>query len=60
MHEDLPDEAPAAILEAIAYYYDHAREIDAELAENETEAVRRQLREHLSPNQYDALTGHRA
>jgi uncharacterized protein (DUF433 family) len=60
IHEDLPDEAPAAILEAVAYYYDHAGEIDAELDENEPDAVYRQLREGLSADQYDALTGRSA
>ena len=60
MHEDLPDAAPAAVLEAMAYYYDHAGEIDAEIVENEPDAVYRQLRERLSPDQYDVLTGRTA
>lgn len=45
----LPHVPPAAIYEAIAYYYDHAAEIEAELAANTQEAVLSQLRDILSP-----------
>lgn len=53
----LPNLPPAAIYEAIAYYYDHAVEIDAELDANTQEAVHSQLRDMLSPEQVARLTG---
>lgn len=53
----LPHISPAAIYEAIAYYYDHQAEIEAELAANAQEAVLAQLRERLSSEQYARLTG---
>jgi uncharacterized protein (DUF433 family) len=53
----LPHVPPAAIHEAIAYYYDHQAEIEAELAANTQEAVLSQLREKLSAEQYALLTG---
>jgi uncharacterized protein (DUF433 family) len=52
-----PHIPPAAIYEAIAYYYDHQAEIEAELAANAQEAVLAQLRERLSSEQYARLTG---
>lgn len=53
----LPHVSAAAIYEAIAYYYDHQAEIDAELEANSKEAVQTQLRQRLSPEQYTRLTG---
>ena len=53
----LPHLSPAAIFEAIAYYYDHQAEIEAELAANTQEAVLPQLRKKLSAEQYARLTG---
>ncbi len=52
----LPHIPPAAIYEAIAYYYDHQEEIEAELAANSQDAIQAQLRELLSPAQYARLT----
>ncbi|MCI0576862.1 MAG: DUF433 domain-containing protein, partial [Chloroflexi bacterium] len=43
IREGLAHIPPAAIHEAIAYYYDHREEIDAELAANTPEAVQKQL-----------------
>jgi uncharacterized protein (DUF433 family) len=57
MQTDLPHVPPAAIYEAIAYYYDHQDEIEAELAANSRDAVQTQLKELLSPAQYASLTG---
>ena len=57
MHTDLPHIPPAAIYEAIAYYYDHREEIEAELAANSQAAVQTQLKDLLSPPQYASLTG---
>ena len=56
----LPHLPPAAIYEAIAYYYDHQAEIEAELAANAQEAVLAQLSEKLSAEQYARLTGQTA
>jgi uncharacterized protein (DUF433 family) len=53
----LPNVPPAAIYEAIAYYYDHAAEIEAELDTNTQEATHSQLRDMLSPEQVARLTG---
>lgn len=52
----LPQVSPAAVYEAIAYYYDHQAKIEAELEANSREAIQEQLRQHLSPEQYTALT----
>ena len=52
----LPDVPAAAIYEAIAYYYDHREEIDAEQAANEPAAVQAQFRELLTPEQVVRLT----
>jgi uncharacterized protein (DUF433 family) len=54
---DLPHLPPAAIYEAIAYFYDHQAEIEAELTANTQEAVLPQLRKKLSAEQYARLTG---
>jgi len=51
---------PASIYEAIAYYYDHQAEIDAELDAQSEQAVHQQLRNLLSPEQYTQLTGRAA
>ncbi len=56
----LPHISPAAIYEAIAYYYDHQTEIEAELAANAKDTVLSQLRETLSAEQYTQLTGQTA
>ena len=56
----LPYVPPAAIYEAIAYYYDHAAEIEAELAANTQEAALAQLRDTLSPEQFAQVTGQAA
>jgi len=48
---------PASIYEAIAYYYDHQPEIDAELNAQSEQAVYQQIRGMLSPEQYAQLTG---
>lgn len=53
----LPHLQPASIYEAIAYYYDHQAEIDAELDAQSEQAVQQQLRRLLSPEQYTQLTG---
>ena len=52
----VPDGSAAAIYEAIAYYYDHREEIDAEQAANEPAAVQAQFRELLTPEQVARLT----
>jgi uncharacterized protein (DUF433 family) len=57
---DLPHLSAAAIYEAIAYYYDHQAEIDAELDANSEAAIQQQLRQSLSPEQYTKLTGRTA
>ena len=57
VRDGLPHHLPAAIYEAIAYYFDHEAEIDAELAANLQEEVHAQLREKLSPAQFARLTG---
>jgi len=56
----LPHLQPACIYEAIAYYYDHQAEIDAELDAQSEQAVQQQLRRLLSPEQYTQLTGRAA
>jgi len=57
---DLPHISPAAIYEAIAYYYDHQAEIEAELAANQQDQVQAELRHILSAEQYAQLTGQTA
>ena len=56
----LPHLQPASIYEAIAYYYDHQAEIDAELDAQSEQAIHQQLRNLLSPEQYTRLTGRAA
>lgn len=56
----LPHLPPAAIYEAIAYFYDHQAEIEAELTANSQEVALSQLRKKLSPEQYARLTGQTA
>lgn len=53
----LPHIPPAAIYEAIAYYYNHQAEIDAELDANTQEAILPYLRDKLSEEQFAQLTG---
>jgi len=55
--EALPDVPPAAIYEALAYYYEHEAEIEAEWAANEREAVLEGLRARLTPEQLAQLMG---
>lgn len=56
IEEGLAHVSPAAIYEAIAYYYDHRDEIDAELSAESTEAAHTLLREQLTPEQFYRLT----
>jgi len=58
--EDLPHLPVSAIYEAIAYYYDHQEEIEAEIQANSSEAVHKQLHGMLSSEQYARLTGQMA
>jgi len=53
----LPHLPPAAVYEAIAYYYDHQVEIEAELAAESQEAVTTELSKRLTPEQLAQLTG---
>ena len=55
--EALPDVPPAAIYEALAYYYEHQAEIEADWAANEQEAVLADLRQQLSPEQLARFRG---
>lgn len=55
--EALPDIPPAAIYEAVAYYYDHQSEIEAEWDANTPEASLADLQRQLSPEQFARLTG---
>lgn len=47
--EALPDVPPAAIYKALAYYYEHQAEIEADWAANEQEAVLADLEQRLDP-----------
>ena len=58
--EALPDVPPAAIYEALAYYYEHQAEIEADWAANESETVLADLRQRLLPEQLQRLLGHTA
>ena len=60
IRNDLPHLPAAGVHEAIAYYYDHLAEIDAELAANSEASARQQLQQMLSPEQYARLTGQAA
>jgi uncharacterized protein (DUF433 family) len=53
----LPHLPPAAVYEAIAYYYDHQAEIEAELAAESQEAVTAELSKRLTPEQLARLIG---
>ena len=55
--EALPDVPPAAIYEALAYYYEHQAEIEADWAANEQEAVLADLNQRLSPEQLARFRG---
>lgn len=55
--EALPDVPPAAIYEALAYYYEHQAEIEADWAANEQEAVLADLDQRLSPEQLARFRG---
>ena len=54
--EGLPHVTPAAIHEAIAYYYDHQQEIEAELQAESADAALTALQERLTPAQLFQLT----
>ena len=56
IEEGLPHIPQAAIYEAIAYYYDHRDEIDAELSAESAETAYAVLREQLTPDQFYRLT----
>ena len=56
----LPQLSPAAVYEAVAYYYDHQAKIDAELQADAPDAIRAKLQQLLTPAQYAALTGNAA
>ena len=58
--EALPDVPPAAIYEALAYYYEHQAEIEADWAANEQEAVVADLSQRLSPEQLARFRGQTA
>jgi len=60
IHTGLAHLQPASIYEAIAYYYDHQAEIDAELDAQSEQAIHQQLRNLFSPEQYTQLTGRAA
>ena len=49
VQNDLPHVDAAAIHEAIAYYFDHRTEIEAELTANTPEAVSQQFQQRLTP-----------
>ncbi len=55
--EALPDVPPAAIYEALAYYYEHQAEIEADWAANQPEPILEKLRQRLSPEQFSRLRG---
>ena len=55
--EALPDVPPAAIYEALAYYYEHSAEIEADWAANEQEAIVADLSTRLLPEQLARLRG---
>jgi uncharacterized protein (DUF433 family) len=55
--EGLPRMPPAAVHEAIAYFYDHAAEIEAELQANSEPATWNELKKRLAPEQFHQLTG---
>ncbi len=54
--EGLPRVTPAAIYEAIAFYYDHQQDIETELQAESTDTAFTLLREHLTPAQILQLT----
>ncbi len=55
--EALPDVPPAAIYEALTYYYEHQAEIEADWTANEQEAVLADLSQRLSPEQVARFRG---
>lgn len=55
--EGLPELPPAAVHEAIAYYYDHRQEIETELEAESPVTVHPLIREQLTPEQTYKLTG---
>lgn len=59
IREGLPQLPPAAVYEAIAYYYDHPQEIEVELTAQSKEATAVTLRQILSAKQVAALRNDR-
>jgi uncharacterized protein (DUF433 family) len=57
IREGLPQLPPAAVHEAVAYYYDHPQEIEAELAAQSEEAAETIIRRMLPAEQAAALLG---
>ncbi len=53
----LPDVPPAAIYEALAYYYEHQAEIEADWEANDMKAVLADLGQQLSPEQLSRFRG---
>ena len=58
VQEGMPQLPPAAVYEAVAYYYDHSQEIEAELAAQSRENVEAYLHQVLSPEQAAEILGH--
>lgn len=56
----LPHIPPAAIYEALAYYYDHQQEIQSELKANDPQTIYKNLQTLLTEEQYTSLTGQSA
>jgi uncharacterized protein (DUF433 family) len=52
----LPHLKPAEVYDALSYYYDHAQEIERELAEHSTDAWKERLKERLGQDAFLALT----
>lgn len=53
----LPHLSLAQIYDALSYYHDHHDEIEAELATNDGQMARAYLRERLSEENYQVITG---
>jgi uncharacterized protein (DUF433 family) len=57
VQDELPQLPPAAVYEAIAYYYDHVQEIKAEIAIQSREHAEAYLHQVLSPAEVAELRG---
>ncbi|MEK7786848.1 MAG: DUF433 domain-containing protein [Chloroflexota bacterium] len=53
----IPHVSLAAIYDALSYYHDHKKEIEAEIAENDEMASPRYLREKLGEEGFKRITG---